>query len=165
MGFMPEGWHSGAPSSSLTQAVARLSVLAKQAMYAAAKKGLIERGTWDGCAFNKAGEETGKYVHSSSAAAAAFDMPVQDVQVFIKCWDQTSQYMNPQEARQSLIEAIEASGICTPPSTNRRTRVVRGFAFKSAATKFAEELESGDLTVDMIPGCEAIGELLSSCSA
>lgn len=163
MGFMPSGWNDRPQGNPLVHVVAKLSTAAKQAMYAAAKKGLIHRGSWDGCAFNKAGEEAGWSVRSTATAAKVFGMTPEDVGRFITTWDRTSDFCSPEQARRYLIEAIETAGICTPPG--RRTRVIRGYAFKGAATKFQEELESGELTVDMIDGCKEIGELLSACPA
>jgi hypothetical protein len=148
--------------------VAKLSPTAKQAMYAASKKGLIIRGRWTdgnggGCAFNMAGREHSQSINDTLAAAHLFGMAEHDVSNFISTWDGLT--CDDETANRYLIEALETVGTHTPINAGRGRRIIRGYAYKSEATKFAEQLESGELTVDMIPGCEAVGELLSSCSA
>jgi hypothetical protein len=167
MGFFPEQAISEGlfqPYNPMRHVVAKLSPSAKQAMYAASKNGLIIRGRWsdgngNGCAFNKAGENVGREVFNTSAAARLFKMDEADVDHFIRVWDNLD--CNDIEANRYLVEAIEQCGTHTPIRGGRR--VIRGYAYKSQATKWAEELQSGDLTVDMIPGCEEVAALLSSC--
>lgn len=158
MGFFPEGVTQ--PYNPLRGAVALLSPKAKQAMYAASKTGMIARGTWNGCAFNKAGSVLGFGVASSDVAAQVFEMSEHDVDRFIRAWDSVD--CNDTEANRYLIEALESVGTHTPINAGRGRRIIRGYAYKSEATKFAEQLESGELTVDMIPGCDLVAELLSA---
>jgi len=167
LGFFPEqALQEGLvrPFNPLRGVVAKLSPSAKQAMYAAAKAGILIRGKWsdtdgNGCAFNKAGEQRNRVVGSVHDAAALFDMNVEDVNNFIRKWDHLE--VNLIEANRLLIQAIEDDGTHRPPRVKGR-RVIRGYAFKSEATEWAEQLESGELTVDMIPGCDLVAELLGA---
>jgi hypothetical protein len=138
-----------------------LSVKAKKAMYAASQKGLIKRGTWDGCAFNAAGGIMGEgdSVASFGRAAEIFDMPISSVQAFITVWDGIGG--SDEHANRLLVEALTETGLAVPPGQTRGKRIIRGYAYKSEATKFQEQLESGELTVDMIPGCSEAIQLLS----
>jgi len=169
VGFLPEGavnrstaYNGIFPQFDLEKAVGGLSVKAKQAMYAVLKSGgVMRRRTWNGCAFNKAGG-----VHGSVEAARMFEMQQRDVERFIHAWDSLS-FANDGAASRHLMALLEKVGICTPPRANHPsaglTRIVSGYEYKSQATKFKEELESGELTVDMIPGCEEAAKLL--CNA
>ena len=166
MGFFPQQALSEGlfkKFNPMRSAVAKLSPMAKQAMYAASKKGLIVRGQWsdgngNGCAFNRGGAEHGQSITDSASAAILFNMNRSDVEYFIRVWDNLE--YNDYEANRYLIEAIEESGTHTPPRVTGR-RVIRGYAYKGEATKFAEELESGELRVEDIPGCTEIAALLS----
>lgn len=169
MGYFPEGVVNGGTGFSHPQSsnpmmgvVKTLSVKAKQAMYAASQKGLIARGTWDGCAFNAAGGiiGLGGTVQSYERAAAAFGMAENDVARFIHQWDRL--HCSDEQANKYLVEALLDAGLATPVGTGRGKRIIRGYAYKSEATKFQEQLESGELTVAMIPGCEEAAQLLSA---
>ena len=59
----------------------------KQAMFAAASRGNIARGTWVGCAFNKAGNEVSQSVASTESAMEAFGLTEIQVRDFIIKWD------------------------------------------------------------------------------
>lgn len=157
-----------------------LSPEAKKAMYAAASHGLIKRGTWAGCAFNKAGTEVGTLVNGNISAARAFNMPSLNVGRFISKWDNLQG--TDAHCTRLLMEALDEVGICTPivlpeptvrvQGTNvpramkshesRVLREVHNKVYISQATKFKEQLDSGELTVDMIPGCKEMGQLLSA---
>lgn len=163
MGFLPEGVreHNKAtslPYNPMRGVVSLLSPKAKQAMFAAATKGLIMRKTWNGCAFNKAGLLENRHITSVQVAAETFNMRYNDVSHFIGVWDGLN--CGDREANKYLLDALSESGTHTP--TGRGTKIIRGYAYKSEATKFAEQLESGELTVDQIPGCKEVGELLSA---
>src|SRR5437588_7861931 len=60
----------------------------KQALYAAANSGALNRRTWQGCAFNRAGELMGESVQSRRQAAQLFDTSPAIVSRFISVWDQ-----------------------------------------------------------------------------
>ena len=92
MGFLPQeavDHHKSvyASQNSLRSVVAPFPPQLKQAMYAAADRGLIKRGTWDGCAFNAAGEQINKHVTASTHAARAFGVSTSVVDRFIRTWD------------------------------------------------------------------------------
>lgn len=170
MGFLPDGaeqgWGSRGTGNPLTSVVRALPPHVRQAMLVASKKGLIARGTWDGCAFNAASKLGGENVGSVAEAARVFGCSQAVVNNFIGKWDKFTVGNPPrkpsdQEANRLLVEAINEVGTHTPIKGTKR--VIRGYAYKSEATKFAEQLESGELTVEMIPGCKEVGELLSSC--
>jgi hypothetical protein len=171
MGFFPESpvnhpsWGNSIPSPGLRGAVEQLSVKAKQAFYVVLKSGgIMHRSTWNGCAFNAGGRAIGRQVDSFEAAARAFDMKQSDVTRFIRLWD-NSRFPNDETASRYLFKLLDQVGICTPPKgKGKGPRIIRGYVYKGEATKFQEQLESGELTVDMIPGCKEAAELLT-CNA
>ena len=163
MGFYPEQALAEGlfrKHNPMRYVVGKLSDSAKKAMYAAASRGMIARGTWNGCAFNKAGIEHRQAITNTQAAADLFNMRETDVSRFISTWDALD--CDDVQANRYLIEAIEESFQQPQAAAVKGRRVIRGYAFKSEATKWGEQLESGELTVDMIPGCHEIAALLSA---
>lgn len=164
MGFLPAGAvdKPAPPGNTLVAVVRPLNSKTKCAMFAAARAGTIARRTWDGCAFNAASKELGFSVSSSAVAAGVFGVDKAHVERFIKAWDAIPEGVPDRTATAKLIEALEYVGIFTEPNTRKATRIIKGYAYKSQATRFAEQLDSGELTVDDIPGARAIEELLSA---
>ncbi len=131
-------------------------------MFAAARAGVIARKTWNGCAWNAAGKDEGlNNISSTTAASGAFGVDEYHVSRFIKTWDNLHGVTN-KEATAMLITAIEHVGLFTEPGMGRTTRIVKAYAFKSQATKFAEQLDSGELTLEMIPGARQMEQMLSA---
>ena len=156
----------GATPSSLEGVVGKLNPAAKQAMYAAANKGLIARKTWDGCAFNAGGLEVGKNVSSYLAAANAFGLDQSVVENFIYCWDglEGSDY----EATEALKEAILKAGLFTEVNESKGRRILRETVYKSFETRKLEEFNAivADLDLDdteheLVQDIHSAAELLS----
>jgi hypothetical protein len=164
--FFPDGVVNPASSqmqNPLRAVVRDLSPKAKQAMLAVLKSGkVMRRATWDGCAFNLASGG----LSGANAVAAALHTSVDSVSKFILRWD--SLEGNDRACSDLLLQALQEVGTHTPVGFDKSSRagqIIRGYAFKSEATKFAEQLESGELTVEMIPGCEAAEALLVGAGA
>lgn len=137
--------------NTLTSVVAPFPPALKQAMYAAAEKGLIARRTWNGCAFNAAGSVVGNDGISSYAAAARqFDVPEEVVQRFIATWDgmHGSDERCTGLLKAALLEVGLTEGMTIP---QRVTKVIRGYAYKSLETQFHEELANVESIADL-PG-------------
>lgn len=121
--WAPEGFgKSHNRISSLREACLNLTPKAKQAMYAAAKRGPIAQRTWDGCAFNAAGTEI-QYednVGDYHTAARAFDMTVADVRAWISFWDR---YASP-DPTADLVNTLDSVGLFSSPEG-------KGFAGKT----------------------------------
>jgi hypothetical protein len=150
--------------TSLATVIADLPPNVKKAFYAAANKGTIRRGTWDGCAFNAGGIEVGDInVRSTSSAAQTFGIDYNTVDSFIRIWDKTEG--TDQEATNLLKKIIEEVGFFTSPEEARASlnksgsRPNRRVVFKSQMVQFKEELATD--TVELTN--EAI-EFLSSAS-
>lgn len=149
--FFPQGSHKMFGSSNPLVGVVRpLPVRARQAMYAAAEKGLIARKTWNGCAWNAAGEQVapGSSIQNFAMAARVFDCNEQLVSNFISVWDA----LKGSDARCTALlkAAIEEVGI-TSNVTSGLVKAVRGYAYKSADTAFREQLADVTSLADM-PG-------------
>lgn len=163
--FMPTGGVTKqAPiGNTLVSVIQPLNPKSKCAMFAAARAGTIARRTWNGCAWNAAGVEDGAGdISSVTAAANNFGVDQVHVSRFIGIWDAIPPHVSDEVATQMLIEALEYVGIFTEPNVSRTTRIIKGYAYKSQATKFAEQLDSGELTVAMIPGAQEMEQLLSA---
>lgn len=126
----------------------------KQAMYAAAEKDLIARRTWNGCAFNAAGEVAGagSSITSFGAAARLFDVPQAVVERFIRVWDNMkgSDQRCTGLLKAALLEAGLTEGMTVP---ERVKKIVRGYAYKSLETQFHEELANVESIADL-PGMD-----------
>lgn len=162
MGFLPkEAVEHHKSTNSMGGGVARLrSVVApfppqlKQAMYAAAEKGLIRRRTWDGCAFNAAGTQVGKHVSAVSHAADAFDVPSEVVSRFISTWD--GLYGTDERCTGLLKAALLDVGLTEGYTVSERVKkIVRGYAYKSLETQFHEELANVESISDL-PGMDLV---------
>lgn len=131
-------------ASALTVAVRSLSPKAKQAMFAASQKDDFARGTWNGCAFNKASYNLGGNVGSVDAAAALFGMTARAVAKFITAWDGYAKTeTDPHKATALLREEIEAAGLFSPAQSSRVTKIVTTVEYESTMEKFQESLAAG----------------------
>lgn len=156
---------------TLEKVVADLNPAAKQAMYAAANKGLIRRGTWDGCAFNAGGYEVGdNNVTSYFAAAKAFGLDEKKVVNFIRVWDGLNG--DDETCTNRLKAAILAAGLYTEPGESSSRRILRQTIYKSQETQMREKFEAqiadldmSDLENEQVMQIKGVSELLSaSCS-
>lgn len=112
--------------TDITPVIRKMTPKAKQAMYAAASKSLLRRGTWDGCAFNAAGKAvTSQHITSTDKAGKAFGMHSNIVSEFIGVWDHSSNYLNDAEATEALKEAILKVGLFTGAGNTIRVRISR----------------------------------------
>jgi hypothetical protein len=155
----------GDPHKPLVQAIKLLNPKAKQAMYGAARSQTIVKGNWNGCAFNKAGEQISmelggtikETVTSSERAAEVFGLSVMVVNKFIKAWDDLPG--SDEESTKILIECLERVGLFSEAGQSRVTRKVRQVLHENVERKLLEELEK-QLDDNKVEGvCEA-GELL-----
>jgi hypothetical protein len=106
-------------SDNLESIVNQFPPKLKQAMFAAASRGSLRRGTWNHCAFNAAGFEVGKLgeVRSLQSAAEAFDVTPILVKKFIRYWDHMTG--TKEEVTIQLREAIEKVGLFTKSGASR----------------------------------------------
>lgn len=89
----------------------------KQAMFAAASRGNISRGTWSGCAFNEAGRTVSRVVLSMESAMEAFGLSLIQVELFIRQWDSLE---GTDEACTKLLQGLlEKSGLFRNPGDSR----------------------------------------------
>lgn len=132
------------PASLLSAPIARFNPQLKQAMYAAANRGIIRRGTWDGCAFNQAGVEVGDSgISSVTLAAKRFGLPARTVAFFINTWDRLTG--TDEEATEALKEAILRAGLFSEPTTAIAVIRHRTYeAMKSEQDKFEAVIEDLD---------------------
>jgi hypothetical protein len=149
-------------------AVRWLNPAAKQAFYAAAASRTINRGTWNGCAFNAGGEVIGRNdVTSVSRAAEAFDMPAKSVSNFIRQWD--SLRGSDEEANRMLREAIERVGLFSPRGVLRLrtlTFTAQDEEEKAAFEKIDSLVSDPSITDEdlwtLIDGCKEAMELIGA---
>lgn len=125
----------------------------KQAMYAAANRGLIKRATWNGCAFNAgslevATEKDECLAVSISSAAQFFGISTDLVIKFINTWDQLPG--SDEECTDRLKKAILDAGLFAEPNESRGKRVLRTTVWKSEETRMREKFEAmvEDLDLD-----------------
>ena len=139
--------------SPLESAVYQLNPQAKQAMYAAAQKSIINKGTWNGCAFNAAGKENGDYITSTTYAAEVFGLDESAVAIFINAWDSGS------EDTEALKEILVRVGLYTEAGSPKPKRVMFR-KYTSWETRMKEELDI-NIEQDILPeGTEEAAELL-----
>lgn len=93
----------------LVPVVRPLSARGRRALYAAANAGLLRRGTWNGCALNRAGMAAGAPVRSRGEAALAFGTTPEAVRRFIEVWDLL--WGTNRHCTQLLREALEHVGL------------------------------------------------------
>ena len=122
--WAPKNFINSTHANSLKGAVNRLSPKAKQAFYAASISGPINRGTWNGCAFNAGGDILGEDVRNFDAAAVVFEMKVHDVQSFIQQWDTFRLDLSNVDATDLLRDYLLESGLYETSSGSVGTFVV-----------------------------------------
>lgn len=162
-------------ANTLEEAIAELNDAARQAFYTAASKRTIKRGTWNGCAFNAAGEEVGQVVRSTVTAAKAFGVSPTVVSNFISAWDSsTSRFKTDEEATAFLIKCIDEAGLhkdaieeeklkqtgSFSTGYKRLKKVFRVTVYESLETKmkkFEEQFEN-----DTVPHTDLAEQLLCS---
>jgi hypothetical protein len=71
----------------LVSVVRALPARGRRALYAAANSGQLRRGTWNGCAVNRAGEVLGMPVRSRAEAAVALATTGDVIGRFLQVWD------------------------------------------------------------------------------
>ena len=86
--FSHDSSHDVSAGNPLVPVIRPLGPTGKQALYAAANSGALNRRSWQGCAFNRAGELVGESVQSRRQAAQLFDTSPAIVSRFISVWDQ-----------------------------------------------------------------------------
>lgn len=93
----------------LVPVVRRFPAHGRRALYAAANAGLLRRGSWEGCALNRAGAEVGLNVRSRGEAAYAFDTTPEVARQFVEVWDRL--WGSNRRCTQMLRDAIEDAGL------------------------------------------------------
>ncbi len=97
----------------------------RRALYAAANAGSLRRGSWEGCALNRAGAAVGLNVRSRGEAAYAFGITPETARQFVEVWDRL--WGSNRRCTQMLREAIEQAGLfedepsLTDPMTGKIT--------------------------------------------
>lgn len=155
-------WNSGNGTPSLERAVRNLNPKAKQAMWAATDSGVIARGTWNGCAFNAAGDATGTTgIKSVQRAAEAFDLSESVVQTFIGAWDHS---YSQGDANTVLRDTLTKVGLFTEAGVGRGKRVVSRTLHKNQQEALMEAFEAQMEADEVEAVCEATSlmELVSA---
>jgi len=116
----------------------------KQAMYAAANRGIIRRGTWNGCAFNAGSIEIANgredcLAVSTVSAAKFFGISEDLVQRFITRWD--SLQGTDTQCTEQLKAAILEAGLFSDPDEPKGRRIMRQTVWKSEETRLREKFE------------------------
>ena len=109
-----EVFTANVPKTPLDYAVFDLPKKLKQAMYAAASKNVIKKGTWNGCAMNQAGAEIGQDIKSVHSTALAFGCPDTLISNFIKVWDGLKK--ENAEATHLLLNSLERANLFAEPN-------------------------------------------------
>lgn len=133
--------------STLDQVVAKLNPKTKQAMYAAANKGLIRRGTWDGCAFNAAGHEVEASIASIGKASQTFELSESVVSNFIDVWDRLQG--DDEEATDKLKGAILKAGLFSETNESNGRRFLRETVYRSYENRMKDQFEQMVEGLDM----------------
>jgi hypothetical protein len=123
----------------LVPVVEAMPARGRRALYAAANSGWLGRGTWDGCAFNRAGEILGTPVGSWDEAALALGTTRGVICWFLEVWDRFSG--SDRYCTALLRDALEHAGLFDEDDID--TRPAAGH----------ERLRSGSETVSLGP-CE-----------
>ncbi len=92
----------------LVPVVRQFPARGRRALYAAANAGLLRRGSWDGCALNRAGTAVGLEVRSRGEAAYALDTTPEVARQFVEVWDRL--WGSNRRCTQMLRDAIEHAG-------------------------------------------------------
>lgn len=134
-------------NNSLDNIVGELPPNVKQAMYAAANRNLIKRGTWDGCAFNAGSLEVVTsndqevcVAQSVDSAAKFFGIDRELVSRFIQKWD--SLQGTDEECTARLKKSILAAGLFSEPGESKGKRILRTTVWKSQETIMREKFEA-----------------------
>jgi hypothetical protein len=98
----------------LIHVVRPLPPQAREAMHAAASAGPLQRHTWNGCVFNRAGALLGECVQNHRQAAKALGTSRRSVVRFVFVWDGLGG--SDERCTELLIEALEAVGRPTEPA-------------------------------------------------
>jgi len=93
----------------LVPVVRQIPARGRRALYAAANAGLLRRGSWEGCALNRAGATVGLDVRSRGEAAHALDTTPEIARQFVEVWDRL--WGSNRRCTQMLREAIEEAGL------------------------------------------------------
>jgi hypothetical protein len=150
-------------ASGLKDVVSKFPPNLKQAMYAAATKYDLKRGTWNGCAFNEAGYEVGGEATSTASAAEVFGISTGLVTEFINTWDADTR--TDRERTAYLKDLLLEVGLTTPVEVEgKKVTVFSSTVFKGTQSKFIEELESVNSLADLegfdCSHIEAVAELI-----
>lgn len=152
----PVGSITHGSAMNLARAVAALNVQTKQAMFAAATKRSIKRGTWSGCAFNAAGIEENRAVSTTIQAAQVFGLPEHVVSRFIMAWDQTVRNMSEAEANELLKNLLTDSNLHEDDYEKLEPAEFKVYeSMESKIAKFEQQLAE-----DSVPLTEEALELL-----
>lgn len=134
----------------------------KQAMYAAANKGSLKRGTWNNCAFDAAANNTLRQAGNPLyKAAEMFKVSPAMVSTFINHWDRM--VGSDEECTQKLRDAIEQAGLFSEPG-QKPPRIIKMKVYEDQQKKLREQFDSL-MEANMIEGTDVMEELLcgSSC--
>lgn len=99
----------GSRRNPLVPVVRQFPAQGRRALYAAANSGLLRRGSWEGCALNRAGAAVGRPVRSRGEAAYAFDTTPEIARQFVEVWDRL--WGSNRRCTQMLRDAIEQAGL------------------------------------------------------
>ena len=135
---------------TLLDVISPLPPRVKQAMYAAAEKNLIQRRTWNGCAWNAAGLEAfGQDIQSSVGQANLFEVKANLVSNFIGVWDSMSG--SDEYCTRKLKETLLEVGLQTEPQFENKVavRIVTGYLYKSEETAFKEKFDKVVADLDL----------------
>lgn len=151
--------------NNLMPIVRKLTPKAKQAMYAAARHSLINRRSWDNCAFNAAGKVVeSSNIDSFTKGATAFGMHEGVVRHFIEVWDNSTIYLaDSKKATDALIYCIEKAGLFT--TGKLKVKVIRDLVHKNRLEKEKEDFEAivkgVDITSDDDSFAQEVAEMAS----
>ncbi len=136
MGFFPEGLKTVSfPPSSLEGVLYALKPETRKAIWVMSQSEVFEQRTWDGCVFNKV---TG--LSNSYNVASALGESEKAISDFICTWDAIP--TTTTVANKILKDALQKVGLSVPSDIPKTQRVVRYYAYKSADTKFKEQLDN-----------------------
>ncbi len=93
----------------LVPVVQALPARGRRALYAAANGGQLRRGTWNGCAFNRAGDVLGTPVRSRGEAALALGTTPDAIRRFLEVWDRL--WGSNRYCTALLRDALEHAGL------------------------------------------------------
>ncbi len=93
----------------LVSVVRALPAESRRALYGAANRGPLQRGTWNGCAVNRAGEMLGMPARSRAEAAVALGTTGEVIDRFLEVWDGLSG--SNRNCTAILREALERAGL------------------------------------------------------